>query len=80
MLLPVVGTRYTCLYNRAPTHPCQDSIAVSGNGEGGAENLTNFVQLDVIIASSDPFGPYFDASQIWGRPWGSTLMWGSGMR
>jgi len=32
----------------------------------GGENLTNFVQHNPIIASDDPFGQYFDASQIWG--------------
>lgn len=32
----------------------------------GAENLTNFIQKDPIIASNDPFGSYFDSSLIWG--------------
>lgn len=32
----------------------------------GAENLTNFIQKNPIIASDDPFGTYFDASMIWG--------------
>lgn len=32
----------------------------------GGENLTNFVQHNPIIAFDDPFGQYFDASQIWG--------------
>jgi outer membrane cobalamin receptor len=32
----------------------------------GAENLTNYKQHHPIIASDDPFGPYFDASNIWG--------------
>jgi hypothetical protein len=32
----------------------------------GGENLTNYFQKDVIIASDDAFGPYFDASLIWG--------------
>jgi len=32
----------------------------------GAENLTNYFQKDAIIAADDPFGPYFDASMIWG--------------
>lgn len=36
----------------------------------GAENLTNFVQRDAIIAANDPFGPYFDASQVWGPTMG----------
>ncbi|HYJ37470.1 MAG TPA: TonB-dependent receptor, partial [Chitinophagaceae bacterium] len=32
----------------------------------GAENLTNYFQKDVIIAPEQPFGPYFDASMVWG--------------
>jgi outer membrane receptor protein involved in Fe transport len=32
----------------------------------GGENLTNYRQENPIIASDDPFGEYFDASQIWG--------------
>jgi outer membrane receptor protein involved in Fe transport len=32
----------------------------------GAENLTNFFQKDAIIAADQPFGPYFDASMVWG--------------
>jgi outer membrane receptor for ferrienterochelin and colicins len=32
----------------------------------GGENLTNFVQHHPIIAADDPFGQYFDASQVWG--------------
>jgi outer membrane receptor for ferrienterochelin and colicins len=32
----------------------------------GGENLTNYTQHQPIIASDDPFGPYFDASNIWG--------------
>jgi outer membrane receptor for ferrienterochelin and colicins len=32
----------------------------------GAENLTNYFQKDAIIAADDPFGPYFDASMVWG--------------
>jgi outer membrane receptor for ferrienterochelin and colicins len=36
----------------------------------GAENLTNFVQKDAIIASSDPHGAFFDASQVWGPAMG----------
>lgn len=32
----------------------------------GGENLTNYKQHNPIIASDDPFGPYFDASNIWG--------------
>jgi len=36
----------------------------------GAENLTNFVQNNAILASSDPHGPFFDASQVWGPTMG----------
>jgi outer membrane receptor for ferrienterochelin and colicin len=32
----------------------------------GGENLTNYKQHHPIIAYEDPFGPYFDASNIWG--------------
>lgn len=32
----------------------------------GGENLTNFFQKKAIIAADDPFGPYFDASMVWG--------------
>lgn len=32
----------------------------------GAENLTNYYQHDAIVAASQPFGQYFDASMIWG--------------
>ncbi len=32
----------------------------------GGENLTNFLQRDAILSADQPFGPYFDASMIWG--------------
>lgn len=32
----------------------------------GAENITNYTQKNPIVASDDPFGKYFDTSQIWG--------------
>ena len=32
----------------------------------GGENLTNYMQSDAIISANQPFGPYFDASMIWG--------------
>jgi len=32
----------------------------------GGENLANYKQHNPIIASDDPFGPYFDASNVWG--------------
>ncbi|WP_066759934.1 TonB-dependent receptor [Crocinitomix algicola] len=31
----------------------------------GGENLLNIIQEDAIIAANDPFGNYFDATQIW---------------
>jgi len=30
------------------------------------KNLTDFTQDAPIIAADDPFGKYFDASQVWG--------------
>lgn len=39
----------------------------------GAENLTNFKQKQTIIASKDPFGPYFDTSFVWGPIIGRTI-------
>lgn len=32
----------------------------------GGENLTDFIQKDAVIGASDPFGPSFDASLVWG--------------
>ncbi len=32
----------------------------------GAENLNNFIQPNAIIDAENPFGPYFDASMIYG--------------
>lgn len=32
----------------------------------GGENLTGFHQHRLIMAADDPFGPYFDASLVWG--------------
>ncbi|MEO6681245.1 MAG: TonB-dependent receptor [Ginsengibacter sp.] len=39
----------------------------------GAENLTNFMQNNVILASDDPFGHFFDASMVWGPVSGRTI-------
>ena len=36
----------------------------------GIENLSGFVQEDPILASEDPFGPWFDSSLIWGPVFG----------
>jgi outer membrane receptor for ferrienterochelin and colicin/copper chaperone CopZ len=32
----------------------------------GCENISNYYQQHVIVAPQDPFGPYFDASMVWG--------------
>jgi copper chaperone CopZ len=39
----------------------------------GVENLFDYVQEDPILASDDPFGPYFDASLIWGPVFGRKI-------
>ena len=39
----------------------------------GAENLTNYIQKDAIIAADQPFSQYFDASLIWGSVTGRML-------
>jgi len=44
----------------------------------GGENLTNYFQPDPIIASSQPFSQYFDASLVWGPV--SGRMFYTGMR
>jgi len=36
----------------------------------GIENLFGFTQEDPILASDDPFGPWFDGSLIWGPVFG----------
>ncbi|MCB0764874.1 MAG: TonB-dependent receptor, partial [Flavobacteriales bacterium] len=41
----------------------------------GGENLTSTLQTDQIIAANDPFGPYFDASLIWG-PTNKAMIYG----
>ncbi len=42
----------------------------------GAENLTNYFQKDVIIATDQPFGNYFDASMVWGPVTGNMFYMG----
>jgi outer membrane receptor for ferrienterochelin and colicin len=39
----------------------------------GGENITNYFQKNDIIASDQPFSPYFDASLIWGPVSGRLL-------
>ncbi|MDX9751907.1 MAG: TonB-dependent receptor [Flavobacteriales bacterium] len=41
----------------------------------GGENITSTLQQHQIIAPEDPFGPYFDASMIWG-PTNKALVYG----
>lgn len=41
----------------------------------GGENLTSSLQQQQIIAATDPFGPYFDASLIWG-PTNKAMLYG----
>ncbi|MBK8499860.1 MAG: TonB-dependent receptor [Flavobacteriales bacterium] len=41
----------------------------------GAENITSTLQQKQIIAADDPFGPYFDASLIWG-PTNKAMLYG----
>ncbi len=36
----------------------------------GMENLTDYVQSNPVLASDQPFGPYFDSSLIWGPVFG----------
>ncbi len=37
----------------------------------GGENITGYKQKDPIISADDPYGPYFDASNVWGPVHGS---------
>ncbi len=45
----------------------------------GSENLTGFRQDRPIIAADTPYGPYFDASLVWGPIHGRTLYLGARM-
>jgi outer membrane receptor for ferrienterochelin and colicins len=42
----------------------------------GVENLTNFRLDNPIIGASDPFGPYFDSTMVWGPVFGRMLYGG----
>lgn len=42
----------------------------------GVENLTGFTQHDPIISASNPFGPYFDLSSVWGPTSGREIYLG----
>ena len=39
----------------------------------GAENFTGFMQDDPVLGASDPFGPGFDATNIWGPVMGRRI-------
>ena len=39
----------------------------------GAENLTNYFQRNAILSADQPFGPYFDASLVWGPVTGRNI-------
>jgi len=42
----------------------------------GVENLLNYKQDDPILASDQPFGPYFDSSLVWGPIFGRNIYTG----
>ncbi len=42
----------------------------------GCENLTNYRQPNPIISATNPFGPYFDLSSVWGPVRGRELYMG----
>lgn len=44
----------------------------------GVENINNFRLSNPIVAASQPFGPYFDSSMVWGPVFGR--MWYAGFR
>ncbi len=46
----------------------------------GAENLLGFTQRRPIIASDDPFGPYFDSTLVWGPIFGRNIYVGGRWR
>ncbi|CAG5077087.1 TonB-dependent receptor [Parvicella tangerina] len=43
----------------------------------GGENLTNFKLANPIVAASDPFSEYFDASMVWGPVFGRMIYLGA---
>lgn len=42
----------------------------------GMENLTNYMQDNPVLASDQPFGPYFDSSLVWGPIFGRVTYFG----
>ena len=39
----------------------------------GSENLTDFMQMNPVEGASDPYGPHFDATNIWGPVMGRKI-------
>jgi hypothetical protein len=46
----------------------------------GAENLTNYMQPDLILDAQNPFGNNFDASMVWGPGMGRNIYLGFRMK
>lgn len=42
----------------------------------GCENLTDFTQKQPIVGANDPYGPYFDATRVWGPVMGRMFYMG----
>jgi hypothetical protein len=42
----------------------------------GCENIFKYLQPNPIISASNPFGPYFDLSSVWGPTRGREFYWG----
>jgi outer membrane receptor for ferrienterochelin and colicins len=42
----------------------------------GVENITGFMQKNPIISPDTPYGPYFDASMVWGPITGRKIYFG----
>ena len=42
----------------------------------GVENLLDYKQYNPIVSGAQPFGPYFDASMVWGPVYGRMLYGG----
>lgn len=42
----------------------------------GCENISDFTQMHPIVAAADPYGPYFDATRVWGPVMGRMFYMG----
>ena len=42
----------------------------------GGENLTNYMQHNPVLASQDPFGPYFDTGIVYAPTMGGMIYTG----